>query len=696
MSFAITIFISAFLLFQIQPVIVRYVLPWYGGSPSVWSTSMLFFQVLLLAGYAYAHLVVRVLHQKHQVMVHSILLFLSLLILPITPNSVLKPLGTEDPILSLIQLLLITVGAPYMMVSATGPLLQHWYSKTKVGKSPYRLYALSNLGSLLGLLTYPFIIEPLLNLNEQTVIWSIAYVVFVILCCSSGWLMYKTTLKWNKGPQDKEIKDIPSTNLTDVFLWLCLESTAVVILLATTNYVCQDIAVIPFLWILPLSLYLLSFIIAFDSPRWYNRWVWIPSLFLSVGIILYLLYTKTTNDYSIVWVIAMFSAAMFIAVMVCHGEIFRLKPPAKSLTAFYLVISTGGALGGVFVNFVAPYIFSGWWEFFIGFIFAFLLTGITIHKRPRTKWNPIIRLAIALVFTITVIGMVKIALDIVADINENIVIAKRNFYGILRVYNGETDHVPTKKLYHGGINHGMQFQSSKWRAYPTTYYARWSGVGVALRKHPKKHPELEKGYTGPQHNIKVGIIGLGAGTLCSYSRTGDVYRFYEINPAVLELANKQFTYIGDAKGDIQVVLGDGRISLERELEETGSHQFDVMIVDAFSGDAIPIHLLTVEAIALYLKHLARDGILAIHVSNRHLLLEPVIEGIANKLGKKFYFFKNGKNRAYGVKKSSWVLLTDNEAFIKHPGVAKYIDSWPQKGSPQVWTDDYSNLINILE
>ena len=696
MIFAVTIFIGAFLLFQVQPVIVKYVLPWYGGSPSVWSSSMMFFQVLLLAGYAYAHLIVRKLNQKQQVIVHSILLSLSLLMLPVTPDCALKPTGTENPVWSIIQLLLVTVGMPYVMVSATGPLLQHWYSKTELGKSPYRLYALSNLGSLLGLLTYPFFIEPILNMKNQTVIWSIVYAGFVILSGYSGRLMYQTTRGWEKIPFKNGIKDIPSIRLFDVLLWLCLEATAVVILLATTHYVCQDIAVIPFLWILPLGLYLLSFIIAFDSPRWYHRGFWIPLLFLSVGVIFYLLHPKTADDFSIVGVIAIFSFAMFVAVMVCHGEMFRLRPPAKHLTAFYLVISMGGAVGGVLVNFVAPYLFTGWWEFPIGFVFVFLLTGVTILKRPGKKLHPIINFAIALVFTIGVTAMTKVTLDIVTDYEKNVEIAKRNFYGILRVYNGETDHVPTKKLYHGGINHGMQFQSSKWKTYPTTYFARWSGVGVALRKHPKKHPELEKGYKGPQHTLKVGIIGLGAGTLSTYSRPGDVYRFYEINPAILELANEQFTYIKDAKGDIQVVMGDGRISLERELEETGSHQFDVMIVDAFSGDAIPIHLLTEEAMLLYLKHLSSDGILAIHVSNRHLSLEPVIEGIANKLGKKFYFFKNGKNRVYGVKKSSWVLLTENDTFINHPGVAKYLDAWPQKGSPQVWTDDYSNLINILE
>jgi len=696
MVFAVTIFISAFLLFQVQPVIVKYVLPWYGGSPSVWSTGMLFFQVLLLAGYAYAHLIVSKLNQKQQVIVHSILLSLSLLMLPITPDFALKPTGAEDPVWSIMQLLLVTVGMPYVMVSATGPLLQHWYSKTELGKSPYRLYALSNFGSLLGLLTYPFFIEPILNLKNQTVIWSIVYAGFVILSWNSGRLMYKTTRKWEKIPLKNGIQDNPSIRLFDVFLWLCLEATAVVILLAATHYICQDIAVIPFLWILPLSLYLLSFIIAFDSPRWYHRGFWIPLLFLSVGVIFYLLHPKTGDVFSIVGVIAIFSAAMFVAVMVCHGEMFRLRPPTKHLTAFYLVISMGGAVGGIFVNFVAPYLFTGWWEFPLSFVFVFLLTGITILKRPGKKLHPIIRLGTMVLLTVSAVGMIKVTLDIVRDYNKNVEIAKRNFYGILRVYNGETDHIPTKKLYHGGINHGMQFQSSKWKTYPTTYFARWSGVGVALRKHPKKHAELEKGYQGPQHAIKVGIIGLGAGTLSSYSRPGDVYRFYEINPAVFELANEQFTYIKDAKGDIQVVMGDARISLERELEETGNHEFDVMIVDAFSGDAIPIHLLTVEAILLYLKHLALDGILAIHVSNRHLSLEPVIEGIANKLGKKFYFFKNGKSRAYGVKKSSWVLLTENDTFINHPGVAKYLDAWPQKGSPQVWTDDYSSLINILE
>ena len=442
----------------------------------------------MLAGYAYAHLIVSKFNQKQQVIIHLILLSLSLLVLPVTPNSALKPSGTEDPVWSIIRLLLVTVGMPYVMVSATGPLLQHWYSKTKLGKSPYRLYALSNLGSLLGLLTYPFFIEPILSLKNQTVIWSFVYAGFVILSGYSGRLMYQTTRKWEKIPLKNGIKDIRSIRLFDGFLWLCLEATAVVILLASTHYICQDIAVIPFLWILPLGLYLLSFIITFDSPRWYHRGFWIPLLFISVGVIFYLLHPKTAGDFSIVWVIAIFSFAMFVAVMVCHGEMFRLRPPAKNLTAFYLLISMGGAVGGVLVNFVAPYLFAGWWEFPIGFVLVFLLTGVTILKRPGKKWHPIIRIGTMVALTVAAVGMIKVTLDIVSDYNENVIIAKRNFYGILRVYKGETDHVPTKKLYHGGINHGMQFQSSKWKTYPTTYYARWSGVGVALRKHPKKTP----------------------------------------------------------------------------------------------------------------------------------------------------------------------------------------------------------------
>lgn len=696
MIFAVTIFVSAFLLFQIQPVVLKCVLPWYGGSPSVWTAGMLFFQGLLLAGYAYAHLIARIFHQKHQVAIHSIFLALSLLLLPVTPDGALKPIGTANPIWNLIQVLLYSVGAPFLMVSATGPLLQHWYSKIKLDKSPYRLYAVSNAGSLLGLLTYPFIFEPLLTLTTQTVTWSVVYAGFSAFCIGSGCLMLKETFKRADVPRPGKVQSLQLTHGSQVFLWVSFEATAVVLLLATTSYVCQDIAVIPFLWILPLSLYLLSFIITFHSLRWYMRWFWIPLLFISVAFVFYLLHTETTDEYFVGWVIALFSATLFAAVMVCHGELYRIKPPAQNLTVFYLAISAGGAFGGVFVNFIAPSLFIGWWEFPTGFISLSVLLCVVIRKEAPIKLRPKIKFAITLIFLIATAVMIKATLDIVGKYSENVLVAKRNFYGILRVYEGETDHLATKKLYHGRINHGMQFQSRKWRTYPTTYFAPWSGVGVALRKHPKKHAELEEGYSGPQHNIKVGIIGLGAGTLCTYSRSGDVFRFYEINPAVIELATRQFTYLADARGDIQIVTGDGRLSLERELKETGSHQFDVMVIDAFSGDAIPIHLLTLEAMKLYFCHLAADGILAIHISNRHLSLQPVIEGIAKTLGKSYYLIKNGKRKDYGIKSSTWVLLTDNKRFINHAGVMKYIDPWPRKGPPQVWTDDYSNLLHILK
>jgi len=451
MPFAITIFISAFLLFQVQPIIARYILPWFGGSPAVWSTCMLFFQVGLLVGYSYAHLISKYLTSQKQVIIHFALLGLSLLLMPITPSEALKPDDVNSPEKDIILLLLSTVGVPYIFVSSTGPLLQHWFSKKYPDQSPYRLYALSNLGSLLGLLTYPFIVEPNLGLNTQTISWSIGYGIFILVCGWAGMTLYQSISNLNFATASERVESTEESgriNLFDPLLWIALSACGSTLLLAATNFICQDVAVIPFFWVLPLSLYLITFIIAFDSPRWYVRWIWILALMLIIPKIFNLLETHyALKDNELIEQIVVYLGGMFLAVMVCHGEIARLKPSIQYLTFFYLMISIGGALGGGFVTFVAPKIFSDFWEWPIGLALAVLLAGISFlrktgldlpkfisSKLPKPK-IPIrvfsTSIAILLTGNAVYFGM-KIP-ELQDSFSKGVLANNRNFYGVIRI-----------------------------------------------------------------------------------------------------------------------------------------------------------------------------------------------------------------------------------------------------------------------
>ena len=689
MPYAITIFVSAFLLFQVQPIIARFILPWYGGSPAVWSTTLLFFQVFLLLGYAYAHLIAERLTTRQQVVLHIGLLIIALLVLPITPDDAMKPDGEGSPLFGILRLLATTVGLPYLLISATGPLLQHWFYKKYQDRSPYRLYALSNVGSLLGLLTYPLWFERMFTVSDQTLIWSVGFAVFVLLCGWSGIVLYKSVGADEK--KERAPQKTPSLGIERPLLWLGLAACGSTMLLATTNKITQDVAVVPFLWVLPLSLYLLTFIIAFDSPRWYKRVVWVPMFVLSIGLMALLLnQVRNFQEMEVTTQVLAYLASLFFICLVCHGEMARLKPDSSKLTYFYLMVALGGALGGVFVSFVAPVLFRGFWEFHIGLSVSFCLCGYVILK--YSSWNPsrlVNRFAIA-GWYLMLFPLAGLLIWEVNSTQTDLVGDSRNFYGVLRIYerdSGNEDH--RFELHHGRIKHGIQMVDPDLKYYPSSYYSLRSGIGLSFKYNPKRlNP------TNGDSALRIGVVGLGVGTIASYCQPGDYFRFYEIDPAVTQIAETKFSYLGYKGCKYDVIHGDGRISLEREFRNQQFQKFDILVVDAFSGDAIPIHLLTQEAFDLYFQHLNPDGILALHVTNRYLDLKPVVFGLASQMGINTFEARGKKHRKL-TNGSDWFLLTRNSAFMTHRNIrGKLVRE--SKTEKIIWTDDYSNLLQVLK
>jgi hypothetical protein len=693
--YALAIFLSAFLLFQVEPIIARYILPWFGGTPAVWTTCMLFFQVFLLGGYAYAHLLAIYLSPRYQALVHLSLVVGSLVLLPITPGETWKPDGSEDPMLAIVLLLVGTIGVPFLLVSASGPLLQHWFNRVHPTVSPYRLYALSNLGSLLGLVSYPFFVEPQLGLHMQTIFWSAGYGLYAVVCAWGAMPLFRFTTRnassVNSGDRTGNRPRLPENLLT-----LALTACGSVVLLASTNQICRDIAVIPFLWVLPLSLYLISFILCFDHSRWYNRRIWVPVVLISLSAVVYLLLQdygeKEMNLYVQIFI---YSAALFACCMVCHGELVRLKPPAGYLTTFYLMVALGGAMGGVFVNLIAPVLFKGYWEFHMGLVATVVLLGLCLFRTGDPLRTPLVLWSGRILWVVGIAALAGFLGLHIHEQQESNILTTRNFYGVLRVKEtGIGTKFATRFLYHGRISHGRQFLIPVMHSYPTAYYGPFSGISLAISRHPERLRLNKLKDEARQGGLRVGNIGLGVGTIATYSRPGDTYRFYEINPDVDQIAREYFTYLKDAKGAQQVVLGDGRMSLERELANHQSQQFDILAVDAFSGDGIPVHLLTREAFALYWEHLSPGGILALHISNRHFNFSPVIRALARELDKQALWIKDVSDLEKGNDYNEWVLVTSNQTFLRDPFVNFRIAPWP---TPEeiLWTDDYSNLFQVV-
>ena len=1052
LRYALTIFVSAFLLFQVQPLIGRFILPWFGGGPSIWTTCMLFFQVLLLGGYLYAHLISVGLSVRTQVLTHVVLLAGSLFCLPIAPSDAWKPVADGSPSLQILLLLLATVGGPYFMLASTGPLMQRWFSRTEPGKSPYRLYSLSNVGSLLALLSYPFVFEPMLKLKQQASNWGSGYMLYVAL---ATWCGVRLLMQGEPQRSDQPSKSVGAPDLTDgtnakppswgaMLLWLGLAAFGSAMLLATTNQLCIDVATVPFLWVLPLSLYLLTFIICFDNPEWYDRRIFGMALLVAIPAAIWVL--EEDVDVAISDQIWIYSAVLFACCMTCHGELVNCRPHPKYLTLFFVLVSAGGAIGGLFVAIFATRFFQGYWEYHIslvgccamtliawcvnrvwqkpsppsfwiwsivvvlqassvayflhglvnngtdslnvtiyfgvylliqffglgitsalqnrhGFLYfvwfvlmlvqiawlagyanwrfpdlmsrhygeivlgaslpalignlllcivdflpaagrrtlmtislwtmaglgliglwhhdllapwqvftiagaclaALLIEGTfasqasfwiwsivvilqaaavayfihgpvsdgtsaqnvkiffevylliqclglaitsALHSRhgklyfvwpalmilqivwlagfaawrfseSMSSWHygdivfgvslPVLigsivlwaidflpaaarRCSMMIAFgfvaalglfglwyreflapwqvfsiagaclivlvisgiieqfrgsskpslgffvwipaaTMLVLAAIHLREVVMAD-HHDIVHLSRNFYGVLRVRHEESDGpdgqlVGRKVLTHGQIQHGLQYEHEYWGRRPTTYYGLESGFGLAMRLSREK-------ATAEERKLRVGVVGLGTGTTAAYGEPGEYFRFYDINAAVLALSvNNVFTYLRESQAKSEVVLGDARIVMERELAADQSQQFDVLAIDAFSSDAIPVHLLTTQCADIYAKQLRPGGILAVHISNRFLDLNPISRGMAEHMGWTALQIENDDDRSAGVYTSTWILLTNNANFINDARIQSAVTPWKEDERTLLWTDDYSGLWQVL-
>ena len=687
-AYALTIFVGAFLLFQVQPLIGKYILPWFGGGPGVWTTCMLFFQLLLLGGYAYAHLLTRWLRPRAQIVAHFVLLAAAVALLPITPADSWKPHSGEAPVLHILALLAACLGLPYFLLSATSPLLQHWFSRTHPARSPYRLYALSNVGSLLALVSYPFYFETHFTRQWQAGLWGWGLVVFVICCGFCAWSLWRAAGPATQTPAEQAPTAEPRPSLRSRLLWLLLPACASVLLLATTNKLCQDVAVTPFLWVLPLGLYLLSFVICFDSPRWYVRPPFLVALFAS--------------GYGVCWAMAqgielalwkqvgIYSGALFICCMVCHGELYRLKPAPRHLTSYYLMIATGGALGGLFVAVAAPLLFTDFYELHLGLVLCWVLFTFVLATEPRPAGDQPVRwfaqwpwrALVCLTLFISTLLFGNALWTQVCDERLLSVCKTRNFYGVLTVFEYSKDEPEDHyfMLQHGVTMHGLQFAELPRSSWPTTYYGKQTGIGMALD-------------SLPVGRRRIGLVGLGTGTVAAYAQAGDRLRVYEINPDVQRLARSYFSYLPNCLAKTDVVLGDARLSLENEPPQN----FDLLTLDAFTSDAIPVHLLTKEAFEIYARHMQTNGIIAVHISNQHLNLEPVVINLARhfdyELAKVIF---DETTEEWWENSSTWILLSHDRERL-HTSAFEHAATYMPTNTVTVplWTDDFASLYQIL-
>jgi hypothetical protein len=693
-----TVLLGAWLLFQVQPMAGKRILPWFGGGPAVWTTAVLFFQTALLAGYLYAHAIVQYLRPRAQAILHSGLLLAAVALLigcGAVADDAWKPSSPDYPRLRILAILAGTVGLPYLMLSATAPLVQSWWARTCGTSSPYRLYALSNLGSLVGLLSYPLAVEPLVGLELQGWIWTGLFIVFALLCLAGVWnasrwvseaaseVSTAATRSVAKPAKRGRAAVEPVVTKRNRFLWLALPACASTLLLAVTNYLCQDVASLPLLWVAPLAVYLITFIVAFDADRWYVRTVWwgLGAISSFAASVIWWRHLYTT----LAWQIGVHLVLLLAVGMVCHGEVARLRPPPRLLTSYYLLISLGGVLGSLFVVVVAPLLFVDFYELPIAVLVTWLLAIVVISgdersrfSRRRWQWT-----AFAAAWGLLAFLSIKPLVSGQQHVVEN----SRNFFGVFRVREEIVKGQPIyRDIMSGHITHGSQSFAQGYRVFPTTYYSRWgddpaqwSGLGHVL------------GGSPPGHTRRVGIVGLGTGTIASYARAGEVFRFYEINPYVIELAGKYFTYLKDARdrgAKIEIVDGDARLEMEHEPEQ----QFDVIVLDAFTNDAIPIHLMTREAFELYRRHLRPHGVIAVNISNRHLNLMPVMLAAAQQLKLDTRLVDSPQNLAQAIYAAVWVIMYPPEERERFGSVGS---SLAEIGQPAVaWTDDYSAILGI--
>ena len=673
--FASTILLSAFLLFLVQPIIAKQILPWFGGTSAVWSTCLVFFQIVLLAGYAYSHLITRKLTQRQQTLLHIALLLVSLAFLPIIPKAALKPSGETDAALRILLLLAATIGLPYFLLSTTGPLLQKWVAPRFPEKTVYRLFALSNFGSLIGLLAFPFAIEPFATSRTQSLVWSGAYALFVGTCALSAWRAGRSGVAPHlvAASETSTESTAAAPSARDYAMWMAFSALGSVMLLAATSHITQNIASVPFLWVIPLALYLLTFVLAFEGRGgrgWYARWMMFPTLLALVGMAAGLSAGRGVLDISVA--VPLYAIGMFLAVFFCNGELALRKPAPRFLTQFYLTLSFGGALGGLAVGLLAPRLFPTTYELPLALIALAALALLVVWKN-KFLVGPALIASLATTWY---------GVEYYTFLRDEVIYMHRNFYGTLRVREQGTGDHQVRRLLHGVILHGEQSVIAADRLEPGTYYARTSGVGRAIEA---------KQEAGP---VRLGFVGLGVGTLSAYGRAGDEVRFYELDPDVLALARNYFSYLTSSPAHLEFVMGDARLSMERELARGAPQRYDVLAIDAFSSDSIPVHLITKEAILLEMQHVAPDGFLAIHISNRFLDLKPVLANIAQATGLTARLVTDSPTEG-SASLTDWVLITRSQAPFQHEklSVAEPLESNPEFS---LWTDQFNNLLDVLK
>jgi hypothetical protein len=693
--YILSVFLSAFLIFQVQPLIGKYLLPWFGGTSGIWSTILLFFQTMLTAGYAYAYWLIRRKPRLKQSRLHLLLVIISLALLaysslrgtsPILPDPALRPIHSQMPVWDILKLLTIFIGLPGLVLSANSTLVQSWFSYDSPQKSPYWLYALSNTGSLLALLSYPLLFEPNFTLQVQSWIWACFYLAFSITTI----LLLTRRIRDPKVEYDPGIQDPePETETTAVprlhqFLWIGLSAAGSIALLSTTSQITQEVAPIPLLWVLPLGIYLFTFILSFSNADLYHRPLYTFLLALSSAGIINMMIGSQPDFYL---QIAIYSLFLFSACMIAHGELFRLRPHPSRLSKFYLLVSAGGALGGITVNLIAPQLFKGYWEVYLGWVMIFTLLVISLNIYPtkefKMPWRRVFNLAVILQTLIVLFFSVR---EVITASGESL-IQTRNFYGVSKVVHNE--YRAAIQYVNGATIHGFQLISPEKRNVPTAYFWRGSGIAMVIRNHPKYN-----------RGMKVGVLGLGIGTLAVHGRPGDSYRFYEIDPFVIDLALGKygyFSYLEDSPAEITLVPGDARISLEDELNRGKIQGFDLLVMDAFSSDSVPTHLLTREAFDLYQKHLASGGVIAVNISNNYINLEPVLWSLAQELDLEAILIDPPVQSYHPVASPSrWVFLSQDLAVLDRPEINANAESLDDSHPGiRLWTDAYSSIFGII-
>jgi hypothetical protein len=742
-AYAVTIFASAFLLFQVQPLISKFILPWFGGSPAVWTAAMLFFQLVLFGGYLYAHVTSTFLRPRGQFVLHVGLLAVAAavaLVTQISPSEALKPTGDEaSPLLQILLVLGATVGLPYFALSSTGPLLQKWFSDAFQGASPYRLFALSNVGSLLALLSYPFFFEVYWDSRQQAVMWSLGFAAFAVCCAFCAWWTFQArqshVAQATKSPARLAADNEAAPSGWLRAGWIALPALASVMFLAVTNEVCQNVATVPLLWIIPLSFYLLSFIVAFDHPRWYSRPL------CSLGAIALLTYVSNfgsfatalerglnrllslTDSHRVVldsWTMecGVYFGALLLVCLICHCELAALKPGPKHLTSYFLSMSLGGALGGIFVNLIAPSIFTTFFEMPLAFLVSTTIAGWLLARwAARFGRGAIAGAAIITVAALATIGYWQIIDNLSVNPNaRNVMIYRaRSFFGLVGVQHRARDDKQYENLTFksGHVPHGKQyFDPARQNDTHLAYWGEDTGCRLALEHKVQQQP-----------HCRIGVVGLGVGTIGAFAKAGDYVRFYEINPQVTHIAKTYFHFLEQCRANqatYDIVHGDARLKLEQELnEEPAGHRFDVLCLDAFSGDAVPTHLLTTEAFATYKKHLKPDGIIVCNITNTYLDLWPVVKRLADEHGLQTARVYRPTEQDSLVERTYFAMLTNDKEFLgpvmtglrqrlrpllKNPdelpgAIPEVLIRMPANFQKQreipLWTDRYHNLFQVL-